>query len=256
MRKIAVVNKKGGVGKTSTVVNLGAALAKRGKKVLIVDMDEQGHVAQWLSVPREGVPTTAELLINRDIEAKECIQNTYIKGLDVIPAKDTLGVARMQLATMGGMNFCLRKKLKKLTNYDYIFIDCPPSFETLTINACAFADEIIVPFTLDYLNLEAVSSIAKNVKWANENIYEDIDHRVEITGVLVTMFMKNQKITKKVMNSISKAYGDILFKTKIPQNVKMKECIGEGQVIFDYAPSCPSANAYEQLMGEFNERGI
>lgn len=251
----AIANKKGGVAKTTTAVNLGAAWAKKGHKVLIVDMDEQGHASIHLGVNVKDVPTTAELLLDKDISAADCIQATYQKDLFILPSKDSLGVARMQMASLGGMNLILRRKLKAYFNkFDYILIDCPPSFETLTINACAVATDIIVPFTLDVFSVEGVTSLARNVKWANENIYVDIEHNTKISGILITRYKKNTKLSKDTLNAVSSAYGDIIYETRIPENVKIAEAQAIGKAIFDYAPSCTGSVSYKRLSEEIHER--
>lgn len=251
MRTLIIANQKGGVGKSTTTVNLGAGLARSNKKVLIIDTDPQGHSTLGLNVPTEDRKTVAELLTEEGVSPKDVIQTTYAPNLDIIPADLSLAVADFKLANLGAKEFKLRNKIKQIEgDYDYILIDSPPTFGTLTMNAFTTGQEIILPIQLGYLSLEGVSNFFDTVNFVNRDINSIINHKVEISGVLINFFDVRTNLAREIYSSVNEIFGNKVFQTKIPQNVKINEAQSHGKAVFDYAPFCKGAIAYESLAQE------
>lgn len=251
MRSLIIANQKGGVGKSTTTVNLGAGLARLNKKVLIIDTDPQGHSTLALNVETANKKTIAELLTEERAKAEETIQHTYAPNLDIIPANLSLAVADLKLSTLGAKEFKLRNKIKEIEGkYDYILIDSPPTFGTLTMNAFTTGREIILPIQLGYLSLEGMSNFVDTINFVNRDINAIISHRVEIAGVLITFFDIRTKLAREVYDSVNEIFGDKVFQTKIPMNIKINEAQSHGKAIFDYDPFCKGALAYHNLAEE------
>jgi chromosome partitioning protein len=251
MRKLIIANQKGGVGKSTTTINLGAGLARLNKKVLIIDTDPQGHSTLGLNISTKDRKTIAELLTEDGISAKEVIQTTYAPNLDIIPGDLSLAMADLRLSTLGAKEFKLRNKLKEIEGeYDYILIDSPPTFGTLTMNAFTTGKEIILPIQLGYLSLEGVSNFVDTMNFVNRDVNSIISHKVEIAGVLINFFDVRTKLAREVYASVNEIFGKKVFNTKIPQNVKINEAQSYGKTIFDYDPSCKGSLAYESLAKE------
>lgn len=254
MKVIAIANQKGGVGKTTTAINLSAALAKLKQKVLLVDTDPQGHATIGLGVETKNKKTIAELLTYEACETKDVIQKTYIKNLDIIPSDLSLSVAEMKLSMMGAREFKLRTKLSSITGYDYVIIDCPPTFGTLAINAFTSANEVILPIQLSYFSLEGVNNFIDTIQFINKDINSIVNHIIRIGGVLVTFCDTRANIAREVLSSIERVFGRSMFNTRIPQNVRLNEAQSHGKVVFDYDPKCKGAIAYEAFAKEFLAR--
>lgn len=251
MRSLIIANQKGGVGKSTTTVNLGAGLARLNKKILIIDTDPQGHSTLALNVQTDQKKTIAELLTEERVGAKETIQPTYAPNLHIIPANLSLAVADLKLSTLGAKEFKLRNKIKEIEeNYDYILIDSPPTFGTLTMNAFTTGREIILPIQLGYLSLEGMSNFVDTINFVNRDINAIINHKVEIAGVLITFFDIRTKLAREVYDSVNEIFGNKVFHTKIPMNVKINEAQSHGKAIFDYDPLCKGALAYQSLAQE------
>lgn len=256
MKVIAVANQKGGVGKTTTAINFSAALAKYGKKVLLIDTDPQGHATIGLGVLTKNKKTLAELLTYDQCALKEVIQKSYVDGLDVIPSDLSLAVAEMKLSMMGAKEFRLRTKLAGIKGYDFIVIDCPPTFGTLAMNAFTFAHQVILPIQLSYFSLEGVSNFIDTINFVNRDINSIVQHTITIGGVLITFCDTRAKIAREVLESLERVFGKAIFNTKIPSNVRINEAQSHAQVVFDYDPTCKGSVAYEAFTKEFLERSL
>lgn len=254
MKKIAVANHKGGVGKSTTVINLSAGLVQLGKKILIIDTDPQGHTTTGLGIESKNLLTTGELLLVDEITCDDVIQNTYIKNLDIIPSDLRLSTAELKLASLPAKEFRLRNKLRNLTGYDMIIFDCPPTFGSLPLNVFNAADEIILPIQLGYFSFEGVSSFIDTINILNKEMGPVINHKIVISGALVNFFDPRTTMARTILQDIKSIFGDLVFNAMIPQNVKLNEAQAHGKSIFDYDATCKGAVAYMNLAKEFLER--
>lgn len=250
MRTIAIANQKGGVGKSTTAINLGAGLVAKGNKVLLIDCDPQGHATLGLGVETKNIKTVADLLIKESISLEEVISHTEEKNLDIIPSDIGLSVSEMQLSTKGAKEFKLRNSIKGLRGYDFVIIDCPPTFGTITMNAFTTASEIILPVQLGYFSLEGVVSFVETIDFINREIGSVVGHKIVISGVLITFFDTRTTIAKNVFKELKEVFENKIYSTKIPQNVKLNEAQSFGKTIFQYEPNCRGAEAYLDLATE------
>jgi len=257
MRLIAVANHKGGVGKSTTVINVGAALARKGYKVLIVDTDAQGHTTLGLDVSTQDKQTLAELLCNDQVVLSDVIQHTGIKKLDIIPSDLSLAIAEVKLATLPAKEYRLRTKFKEIQKlgYDFVLFDCAPTFGTITMNVFTVAQEIILPIQLGYFSLEGVNTFIDTVQFVNKTIGSLVDHTIAIKGVLITCYDTRTKLAREVFATIQDIFKDLLFSTTIPQNIKLNEAQSHGKDIFEYDATCKGALAYMNVTKEIIERG-
>ncbi len=249
MRIIAISNQKGGVGKSTTAINLAAGLASCGNKVLLVDMDPQGNATKGLGIRTESNLTISDLLCDESVSLGDVKRQTYIDNLEIIPSDLSLAIADMKLSSMGAKEFRLKNKIEK-EEKDYIIIDCPPNFGNLTINTFIAAKEIILPVQLRYFALEGVNSFIETVNYINEKIGWVQKHRIEITGVLITFHDLRANAAKEVNSALQEIFGAKLLNTVIPNNIKLDEAQKNGKSIFDYAPDSKGAEAYRNLVEE------
>lgn len=251
-KMIAFSNQKGGVGKTTTCVNLAAYTARAGKRVLVVDMDPQGNASSALGFfERKDKKSVYEVLVG-DIEAAGAVKKTETEGLDIITSSGDLAGAELELAqVMIGRERVLDEKIEAVKEgYDFVFIDCPPSLGLLTVNSLAAADGVVVPIQCEYFALEGLSQMMNTIKLVKKFLRPAI----EVEGVVITLYDGRAKLSKGVVGEIEKVFGDKVYLTKIPRNVRLAEAPSYGKPVSDYDPKCAGAQAYEKLAEEFLRR--
>ena len=243
---IAIVNQKGGVGKTTTTVNLSATIAKKGKKVLLIDEDPQGNATSGVGVNKMQEKSVYDVIIN-DTEVSETIVESGIKKLWVCPSNINLAGAEVELVPMMARENKLKEKLEKVKDeFDYIIIDCPPSLGLLTINALTAADSIIIPIQCEYYALEGVGQLMNTVNLIKKQLNKDL----YIEGVVLTMNDARTNLSNQVISEVKKYFKDNVYKTIIPRNVKLSEAPSYGMPITTYAPLSKGARCYEKLANE------
>lgn len=239
MRKICVINQKGGVGKTTTTINLGAGLSRKDKKVLIIDLDAHGNIDSSLDL--ESYKDVYYFLFE-NAELNECIAHVG-KNLDIMRSKETLTKSEIFLSKEEEKEFLLKRKLENLEGYDYVLVDCPPSLGLLNQNAMLFADEAVIPVSTDFLGIDALRKIAVAIKELNKHF----DHTLKISKVVPTMFDKRTKLAHKVMSEIQNEFYNIVT-DPIRVDSKLKECPLEKKSIFSHAKSSKAAKDYMKLV--------
>ena len=247
-RIIAVTNQKGGVGKTTTAVNLSACLALLGKKVLMVDIDPQRNATSGLGVePNEGAPTVYDLLLDEAADPAQAILPTETEGLFAIPGSIELSGAEIELVDVPEREYLLKKMLAKLQEqFDYIFIDCPPSLSLLTLNALTAADSMLVPIQCEYYALEGVGQLMNTLMLVRKRLNPNL----QVEGVVLTMYDSRTNLSEQVAEEVRRYFREHLFKTTIPRNVRLSEAPSHAQPIHLYDPRCSGAQAYLELAKE------
>ncbi len=250
-RVIAIVNQKGGVGKTTTAVNLSSALGRLGRKVLLVDIDPQGNASSGLGVDKNGLEATLYDVFVGIFSLSSIIVGTAQSSVWVAPANSDLVGAEVELSGVPGRELMLRNQLERLrSQFDYIFLDCPPSLGLLTLNALVAADSVLVPLQCEYFALEGVSSLMQTIKLARQELNPDL----ELEGVVLTMFDARTNLARQVGMEARKFFGDDVFKAVVPRNVRLSECPSFGQPIFIYDETSVGAQAYSALALELERR--
>jgi chromosome partitioning protein len=246
-RMIAIANQKGGVGKTTTAVNLGAALAGLGQVVLVVDLDPQGNASTGLGIDHSARITTTYNVIMAGAEIREAIQTTEVPGLSAIPSTIDLAGAEIELVSQFSRENRLRKALESIQDeYDFVLLDCPPSLGLLTVNALTAADELIVPIQCEYYALEGLGQLLKNVRLVQQNVNPGL----RLSGIVMTMFDARTKLADQVIDEVRAYFGSRVYDTVIPRTVRLSEAPGFGKPISLYDPSSKGAMAYRWLAEE------
>ena len=251
-RIIAVANQKGGVGKTTTSINLSACLAALGKKVLSIDMDPQGNMTSGLGIDKNGVEYTIYDLILGQIGIEEVICKEAIENLDVLPANVDLSAVEIELIGVENKEFIIHNEVEKVRdNYDFIIIDCPPSLSTLTINAMTTADTVLVPIQCEYYALEGLSQLIHTI----DLVKSRLNPNLEMEGVVFTMFDARTNLSLQVVESVKKNLKHNIYKTIIPRNVRLAEAPSHGLPINLYDTRSTGAESYRLLAEEVISNG-
>lgn len=244
---IAVANQKGGVGKTTTAVNLAAALGDKGKRVLLVDTDPQGNTTSGVGVDRRDCRVSVYDVLIGGAKVKEALVKTEFKNLTLLPSHMDLAAAELELASLESREAILKNALASLRGeYDYLLIDCPPSLGLITTNALTAADTILIPIQCEYYALEGLSQLMNTVRRVKRQ-YNDL---LDIEGVLLTMYDGRLNLTQQVVEEVKKYFPRKVFKTVIPRTVRLSEAPGFGQPVLYYDRTSRGAQAYGELAGE------
>jgi chromosome partitioning protein len=248
---ISIVNQKGGVGKTTTAVNLSAFLAKKRKKVLIIDLDPQGNATSGYGFDKGQLENTVyDLLVNEE-DINNVISATSVKNVDMCPTNINLAGAEVELVSAISRETILKRAIEPvLDKYDYIIIDCPPALGLLTINALAACEGVIVPIQGEYYALEGLTQLMDTINM----IKKKLNPKIGILGVVITMHDRRTQLTKQVVEEVQKYFGDKVFKTFIPRNVRLAEAPSYGQTIEEYDPKSKGSLAYQALANEVLKR--
>lgn len=251
-RVIAIANQKGGVGKTTTAINLSSCLASYDKKVLALDMDPQGNMTSGLGVDKDSIENTIYDLIIGNVDIEECIYKGAQENLDVLPSNIDLSAAEIELIGVDNKEYILKNGVDKIKdNYDFIVIDCPPALSMLTINAMTTADSIIVPIQCEYYALEGLSQLIHTI----ELVQERLNPHLEIEGVVFTMYDARTNLSLQVVENVKDNLNQNIYKTIIPRNVRLAEAPSYGMPINLYDPKSTGAESYMMLAEEVINKG-
>ena len=250
-RVIAIINQKGGVGKSTTAVNLAAALGEQGRKTLIVDFDPQGNSTSGYGIEKEKLENCVYDALLHDVPAADLVQDTECKKVFVIPATIQLAGAEIELVSAMARETRLKDLLAPIRDdFDFIFIDCPPSLGLLTINALTAADSVLIPIQCEYYALEGVTKLLESMRMVKSRINKNLD----TFGVLMTMYDSRTSLSNQVVEEVRNYFGDKAFKTLIPRTVKISEAPSFGEPVITYAPSNKGSKAYMNLAKEVIKR--
>ena len=249
-RTIVIANQKGGVGKTTTAINLSASLADLGKKILVIDTDPQGNTSSGLGVEKNEVENTVYELLIGETTIEECIQKEVFENLDIISSNINLAAAEIELTGFEEKEFILKKAVVR-ADYDFIIIDCPPSLNTLTINAMCAADTVLVPIQCEYYALEGLSQLMNTV----ELVRDRLNPNLEIEGVVFTMYDARTNLSLQVVENVKANLDQKIYKTIIPRNVRLAEAPSYGMPITKYDARSTGAESYRLLAEEVINRG-
>ncbi|MBS7259356.1 MAG: ParA family protein [Eubacteriales bacterium] len=246
-RIIAIANQKGGVGKTTTAVNLAACIAQLGKRVLLVDIDPQGNATSGTGINKEQCKYSVYDILINSVKAEYVILRTKIPTLQIIPSRIELAGAEVELVSMMAREQKLKNALRAVSElYDYIFIDCPPSLGLITLNALNAADTLLVPIQCEYFALEGLSQLMNTVRIVRQNLNPEL----EVEGVVMTMYDARTKLSGQVVDEVKKFFGNKVYDTIIPRSVRLGEAPSFGLPITLYDPRCAGAKAYKSLADE------
>ena len=244
---IAIENQKGGVGKTTTSINLSASLSSKGKKVLVIDADPQGNTTSGFGVEKNDLENTIYELMLSECSIKECILNNVIPDVSIIPSNVNLAAAEIELIGIDRKEFILKREVEWIKeSYDYIIIDCPPSLNLLTLNAMTTADSVLVPIQCEYYALEGLSQLIHTINLVKERLNPDL----EMEGVVFTMYDSRTNLSSQVVENVKDHLKQRVFSTMIPRNIRLAEAPSYGMPIHMYDSKSAGAEAYMQLANE------
>jgi chromosome partitioning protein len=250
MKVLAITNQKGGVGKTTTAVNLAASLAVEGKRVLLIDMDPQGNATTGSGITKkEALPTVYQLLIGAATLEQACIRTDF--SFDILPANRELAGAEVELIELEQREYRLKNALQaNRDTYDFVLIDCPPALNMLTVNGLVAADSVLIPMQCEYYALEGLSDLVETLR----KIRTHLNPRLEIEGLLRTMYNSQSTLTQQVSNELESHFGDKVYQTIVPRNVRLAEAPSYGKPVIAFDKSSKGAQAYSTLAKEILER--
>ncbi len=243
---ISIANQKGGVGKTTTAINISAILAKKGKRVLLIDTDPQGNATSGLGIEKEFEFSVYDVIIG-DIKLEEAVQETEIKNLKICPSNINLAGAEVELVSMISREYRLKEKIdESKDNYDYIIIDCPPSLGLTTLNAFTSSDSVLIPVQCEYYALEGLGQLINTIELVKKHLNKEL----EIEGAVLTMFDARTNLANQVVKEVKNYFGDKVYKTVIPRNVRLSEAPSYGMPITIYDSRSKGAKCYDKLVKE------
>ncbi len=251
MKIISIANRKGGVGKTTTTINIATALSAINKKVLVIDFDPQGNATTSLGIAKKKGQYSSYSVLAGLCDASAAIVHTDIPKFDLMPSSPDLAAAEIELVQVPSREFVLKNALQKLQQiYDYVLIDCPPSLNLITINALVCSDSVIVPLQCEFLALEGLADLIKNINAIKRNFNPNL----KLQGIILTMFSRQNNLSKMIEADVRKYFGDKVYTTVIPRCVRIAEAPSFGKPILVYDFKCTGAQAYIQLAKEFLKR--
>jgi chromosome partitioning protein len=250
-RVFATTNQKGGVGKTTTAINLAASLAANDLRILVVDSDPQGNATSGLGVTKDSERASTYDVLLAKVSPADAVVATSFDGVSIIPADKNLAGANLELVDLPKREFRLRQRLAAIRNqFDFVIIDCPPALDLLTLNALIAADAVVVPIQCEFFALEGISELMDTI----DRIRESFNHPLEIAGILLTMYDDRTNLTRQVAADLREFFQDEVFKTIIPRSVKLAEAPSFGKPILSYDPRSKGAESYIQLAKEILDR--
>ena len=243
---ISIANQKGGVGKTTTAVNLATIIAKKGKKVMLIDCDPQGNATSGLGIEKNNEYSLYDVLIN-EVDIKQALVDTVVKTLKLCPANMNLAGAEVELVSMMSREHRLKEKLDEIKDeFDFVFIDCPPSLGLVTLNAFTASDSVLIPVQCEYYALEGLGQLINTINLVKKHLNKELS----IEGAVLTMYDMRTNLSNQVVKEVKRYFGDKVYKTVIPRNIKLSEAPSFGMPISVYDPNSKGARCYERLARE------